>query len=732
MFHNGYLNMYLILLPVEKSGCEKMPRVMVITEKPSAAKRIAHALDDNKVPTEVKKRGASYYDCKRGVDSLIVVYALGHLFELKQTKKGWTYPRIETSWVPRYEIEKKATQTKPIINLIKKLSEEIDSFVVATDYDIEGSLIGYLTLLYGCGTDPKNAQRMIFSALTDSEIQRAFADRSNTLDFPMIEAGQVRHEVDWLYGINLTRALTLAVKNTAGWFKIVSTGRVQGPTLSYVAEREQEINLFVPHPFWVIHAKTMHNGVELELEYFKKRIENKSDAEIIARELDGTTAFVDSIKSKTTTQQPHPPFNLSTLQSEAYRHFGFKPSRTLAIAQSLYLEALISYPRTSSEKLPPTIDLKEILNGLAKIKNYASMVQQVFQAGDLTPVQGKKSDPAHPAIHPTGTRPTKRLTPSEKKLYDLIVRRFLALFGEAAVKEHLRADIKQDNHILYLRGLRILKPGWMEVYGPYAKTKERELPKISEGDSLLLSPVDSDERYTQPPSHFNPASLLKLLERENLGTKATRARIVDSIKSRGYTLNDKFELSTLGYALFETLEKYIPDILSPELTRYLEKEMNDIQQETKNREDVLSRAKEELLGLLENFKAQEESIGNDLVTGLQRYWKSKEEFGECPKCREGTLRVIRSSKTGKRFLGCSNYSEGKCDQTFPLPQKGDISPLDKNCPHCGFQMFQVTSSRRKWETCINWTECPGRKDELKALEEQRTKQTKKSVEEAKK
>jgi DNA topoisomerase-1 len=249
MFHNGYLNMYLILLPVEKSGCEKMPRVMVITEKPSAAKRIAHALDDNKVPTEVKKRGASYYDCKRGVDSLIVVYALGHLFELKQTKKGWTYPRIETSWVPRYEIEKKATQTKPIINLIKKLSEEIDSFVVATDYDIEGSLIGYLTLLYGCGTDPKNAQRMIFSALTDSEIQRAFADRSNTLDFPMIEAGQVRHEVDWLYGINLTRALTLAVKNTAGWFKIVSTGRVQGPTLSYVAEREQEINLFVPHHF---------------------------------------------------------------------------------------------------------------------------------------------------------------------------------------------------------------------------------------------------------------------------------------------------------------------------------------------------------------------------------------------------------------------------------------------------------------------------------------------------
>jgi DNA topoisomerase-1 len=605
--------------------------------------------------------------------------------------------------------------------LIKRLAKDVDSFIVATDYDIEGSLIGYLTLKYACKADPEQASRMLFSTLTDSEVQNAFDNMANTLDFPMIEAGQVRHEIDWLYGINLTRALTLAVKNTAGWFKIVSTGRVQGPTLSYVAEREQSINLFVPHPFWVIHAKTVHDCVEIELEYSKKRIDRKSDSKSIVRDLDGKTAHVDSINSKTSTQQPHPPFNLSTLQSEAYRHFGFKPSRTLAIAQSLYLDAVISYPRTSSEKLPQTLDMKEILNGLGKMKNYASMAKQVLQKGGLNPVQGKKSDPAHPAIHPTGSKPTKKLTPSEKKLYDLIVRRFLALFGDPATKEHLRADIRHEDHLLYLRGLRILKHGWMEFYGPYAKTNERELPEMAEGDPLLLSPVSDEEKYTQPPPRFNPASMLKLLEKENLGTKATRSRIVDSIKSRGYTLSDRFELSTLGYALFETLEKYVPEILSPELTRSLEKEMEEIQQELTNREDVLARAKDELLQLLENFKSQEEEIGNDLVTGLQRYWKSKEELGTCPKCGDGTLRVIRSAKTGKRFLGCSNYSEGKCNQTFPLPQKGDLSPLDKMCEHCGYQMFQVSSGRRKWETCINWTECPGRKEELKALEESRTK-----------
>ena len=135
-----------------------MSRVMLITEKPTAAKRIAHALDDNKAPTEVKKRGASYFDCKRGNDDLLVVYALGHLFELKQTVKGWTYPRMKTSWVPKYEVEKKAMQTKPIISLITKLAKEVDSFVIATDYDIEGSLIGYLTLKYACKADPMKAQ----------------------------------------------------------------------------------------------------------------------------------------------------------------------------------------------------------------------------------------------------------------------------------------------------------------------------------------------------------------------------------------------------------------------------------------------------------------------------------------------------------------------------------------------------------------------------------------------
>ena len=304
-----------------------LSRLMVVTEKPTAAKKIAVALDDAKSPKEIKKGKTSYFECNRGNDELIVVYAMGHLFELAQTEKGWTYPRLENEWVPKYEVDKKAANVKPIIALIKVLSKNIDKFVVATDYDIEGSLIGYLTLQYACKTDPSKAGRMRFSSLTENELVHAF-DNMHGLDFPLVESGQVRHEVDWLYGINLTRALTLAIKKAAGWFKIVSTGRVQGPALSYVAEREKEINLFVPLPYWEIQILAHHNNEELELEYFKKKISTESGSQEIVDSLSGKSAVVDKINKRTVTQQPHPSGKpVSSQEYEGDESFGLSNVR---------------------------------------------------------------------------------------------------------------------------------------------------------------------------------------------------------------------------------------------------------------------------------------------------------------------------------------------------------------------------------------------------------------------
>ncbi|TFG10799.1 DNA topoisomerase I [Candidatus Thorarchaeota archaeon] len=694
---------------------------MVISEKPTAAKKIAHALDESGAPQEIKRGKTSYFQCKRGANDLLVVHALGHLYELKQTEKGWKYPRLETEWVPRYEVDKKAKNVKPIISLIKKLSKEAEVFVVATDYDIEGSLIGYLTLKYACRTNPEDAQRMRFSTLTKNELQMAFDEQLGGLDFQMIESGHVRHEIDWLYGINLTRALTLAIKKAAGWFKIVSTGRVQGPTLTFVAERDQEVNVFVPLPYWIIVANGLYQGLELELEYSEKRIERKEKAEAVVADVKGKTATVQNVKKRKISQPALPPFNLSSLQSEAYRHFGFKPSRTLAVAQKLYLDALISYPRTSSEKIPESVDTKSILDSLGKMRNYKSIVQAILDSGKLVPRQGKKSDPAHPAIHPTGEKAERRLSSAEKKVYDLVVRRFLAAFGEDSIRETIRADLQCEEHIFYLRGIKTLKPGWTDFYGEYASREERELPRLTVGNQLQITSVENEEKTTSPPARYNPSSLLKMLERESLGTKATRSGIVDSLKSRGYTLNDRFEMSNLGYAAYETLQRYVPQLLSTEFTRGLEEQMERIQGRERSREQVLTSAKNDLLNLLESFKEREGEIGQALVAGLKRFWKEKEEIGPCPKCGSGTLLIIRSPKTGKRFVGCSNYRETGCDQTYPLPQKGSIQPLDKKCEYCGHPMLRVISRGRSWETCVNWADCPGRQDDLKELERRRKK-----------
>ncbi len=698
-----------------------MSKIMVISEKPTAARKLAFALDEHNAPQEIKKRGASYFECLRGGHAIYVVYALGHLFELKQVEKGWTYPRLDMEWVPKYEVDKKATNVKPIIRLIKRLAKEIDEFIIATDYDIEGSLIGYLTLRYACGIDSDDARRMIFSTLTKNELQKAYDEASTELDFPMIEAGQVRHEIDWLYGINLTRALTLAIKNASGWFKIVSTGRVQGPVLAMVVERDKKINVFVPIPYWNISAEGICNGSAIHLEYSRGRIDNRVKTVRIANGLQERKGTVGDIKRSIVSQPPPVPFNLGGLQAEAYRHFGFKPSRTLNLAQTLYLEGLISYPRTNSQKIPPTIDVKQILVQLSEQKSYKSIIKEIIGQKVLSPAQGKSTDPAHPAIHPTGERASRRLTPSEKRIYDLIVRRFLALFGKPAKKERARVEVKCNGHILVCRGQRLIEAGWMRYYGKYVTVQERVIPEMDIGDAVDIVRVDVEEKRTAPPRRYNPSSLLRLLEKKGLGTKATRAGIVDSVRSRGYTLNDRFEVSTLGYALFETLQKYVPTLLSPDFTRELQGEMDKILQGETDRETILAHAKESLLELLNSFKEQEDMIGRDLVNGLQRYWNESEEVGTCPTCKDGKMMIIRSPKTGKRFIGCSNYRQGTCDQTFPLPQKGRIVPLGKECPHCSHHMIKVGSGRRAFETCINWTECPGRKGALEKLEKQRAK-----------
>jgi DNA topoisomerase-1 len=397
----------------------------VITEKPDAAMRIASALDAAGRAKKAWEKGVPYYEAERG-GRIVVVPALGHLYAVTGEGKGRSqYPVFDLKWVPLYEAERGKSRIRVWLQSIAKLGRDADVFVDACDYDIEGSIIGYCILKYACGGKEQLAKRMKYSTLTREELQKAYAELLPHLDFALIEAGLARHEVDWLYGVNLSRALTLAAKKASGQYATLSTGRVQGPTLRFLALREKSIACFVPKAFWTVTAQFSVGGVVFEAEHEKKVFESLEEAQAVINACKGKAAEVESVDVQEFLQLPPLPFDLGALQSEAYRLFGYTPMRTSSIAQRLYLDALISYPRTSSQRLPPPIGYEAILKNLSRMREFTQLAGELLAKPELKPVEGKKMDPAHPAIYPTGKLPEKPLVGAERNVWNLVVKRLL-------------------------------------------------------------------------------------------------------------------------------------------------------------------------------------------------------------------------------------------------------------------------------------------------------------------
>ena len=381
---------------------------LIITEKPDAASRIASALDAEGKAEKKVESGVHYYVAKRHED-IVVVPALGHLYTVASKKRGKRgYPVFDFQWVPRYLAERGAARIRVWLKVISKLAENADKFIDACDYDVEGSIIGYSILKYACDGKETAAQRMKYSTLTKEELEHSYADPLSSLDFSLIEAGLTRHEVDWLYGINLSRALTAAAKNYSGRYATLSTGRVQGPTLNFLETRERRIKCFVPTPYWNIKAKVKVGRRVFEVEYEKNPVEIKAEAEAIidsCKDQDGETEKVELTEFQ---QMPPLPFDLGSLQSEAYRLFRYTPIRTSSIAQRLYLDALISYPRTSSQKLPPAIGYQVILKKLGKNREYAKLTAELLAKPVLKPTEGKKIDRPCPPRYLSHRKPAKQ------------------------------------------------------------------------------------------------------------------------------------------------------------------------------------------------------------------------------------------------------------------------------------------------------------------------------------
>jgi DNA topoisomerase-1 len=439
-----------------------------------------------------------------------------------------------------------------------------------------------------------------------------------------------------------------------------------------------------------------------------------------------TSAIVDACKGKNGEtekidvkkfqQMPPMPFDLGALQSEAYSLFGYTPMRTSNIAQRLYLDALISYPRTSSQKLPPAINYEAILKNLNKVPEYKKLTAELLAKTELKPNEGKKEDPAHPAIYPTGNLPERVLDNFERNIWDLVIRRFMAVFGEPAIRQSIKVCINVNGHHFYLRGRQTLKEGWLRFYKPYLRSEEILLPSLEEGQAINIKKVIVEDKFTKPPPRYNPGSLLKKMEETEIGTKATRAFIIQTLYDRKYVRDERMIVTDLGFEVLEVLEKYCPTVVSIRLTKELEEKMNKIQINGEKRENVLLDAVEILKPAADELKGKEKIIGEQLSNAIKRARLEERTIGICPICNTGKLMMIYSRRTGKRFVGCTNYFKGLCKASFPLPQKGTVRPLGKNCHGCGCPTVQVQiKGRRPWTLCFN-PKCPLKEERRKRIE----------------
>ena len=679
---------------------------LIITEKPSQARKLAEALADKKIK-ESKNKKISYYILEHNGKEITIVSSVGHLFNLaEKNKKGWTYPVFDLEWKPSYEIKKSAAFTKPYVETIKKLCKDASEIIVATDYDIEGSTIGWNIVKFIC--NKKDGKRMKFSTLTKDELIDSYENASKHLDFAQIEAGETRHFLDAIYGFNLSRALTLSIKAAGKGFKVLSTGRVQGPALKIIADRELEIKNFKSVPYWEIEliAKELNSWHE------RDKFWDEKEAKDVLKKIKEKKAIVSKIEKKEFKQNPPNPFDLTSLQLEAYRTLRISPKQTLEIAQELYTNGLISYPRTSSQKLPPSINYKKILEGLSKNKKYSQLCEELLKKRSLKPNDGKKEDRAHPAIYPVGLETS--LADRYEQLYDLIVHRFLATFSEDATRETntITTDVDGENFIA--KGTRTTNPGWHKFYGRFLILEEQELPKLKEKQELNVKEIKLHNNETQPPKRYTPASIIKKMESLGLGTKATRSEIIDTLYQRNYISDEPIKATQLGIKTVEALEKYTPRILDQKLTKHFEDEMEEIQDGKKHKNAVIKEAEESLTKVLLDFKEKEKLIGASLGEAYVETQIQESLIGKCPVCKDGTLRITYSKKTKSKFIACNKYPD--CKTTFSLPKFALIKPTKKECSSCQFPtLLVIRKGKRPYEHCLNQN-CPKKLEWIKQQE----------------
>jgi DNA topoisomerase-1 len=683
---------------------------LIVTEKNNSAKRIAEILGNG--AKSDKSYRVPYFTWSDSDGDHMAIGLKGHVLSP-------AFPDGYSNWQetdPKELIDAtliKEPTDKNVVRALRKVAKDADSIVIATDFDREGELIGLEALEEILEVNPGvegKVKRARFSALTREEIERAFADLDE-LSYDLANAGAARADIDLIWGATLTRAVSLATRRFGSNF--LSVGRVQSPTLALIVERELERRAHVAEPYWEVLARFEHPDGSFEAHHKEDRFWKRAEADAAVA---GTKSpgLVKEVGSRRNTRKPPVPFNTTSFASEASSRLGITPSRAMRIAEDLYMDGFISYPRTDNTVYPRSLPVRELVSSLVRIPEFEAAAPLL--EGELKPTRGKKETTDHPPIHPTQAPHAGTLDGPHRRVYELVARRFLATFSPPMITESTRADIEAGSETYFVRGSVVVDPGFAAIY-TYARSADEEIPKLEQGQRLAL---DGEpwilDKETQPPSRIGQGKLIEMMEERGLGTKATRSEIIQKLYDRGYVYGNPPVPSETGIAMYEAFKQFVPRMSTPEMTAELERDMDEIAAGETSKDEVLRISREMLHGTYDDVAGKREDLAKVIWAGMDE----DRILGPCKVCEKAgrkhedgspnMLRVIRARKSGKRFVGCQGWvadDPNSCDQTFPLPQRGDIFKLEDRCSICGEtpRVKVVPVRGRTWDLCLN-DDCP--------------------------
>jgi DNA topoisomerase-3 len=680
-----------------------MTKALIIAEKPSVANDIAKALG-----------GFTKHDEYFESDEFVLSSAVGHLLEIMvpeefDVKRGkWSFTHLPM--IPPYfalnPIAKTESRLKVLNRLIKR--KDVTTLINACDAGREGELIFRLIAQNAKAKQP--VKRLWLQSMTPNAIRDGFAHlRSDQDMLPLADAARCRSEADWLIGINGTRAMT-AFNSKEGGFYLTTVGRVQTPTLSIVVEREEKIKKFVSRDYWEVRAEFKcdagaYEGRWLDTKFKKdendperrpERLWNKAQADAIVGACQGKQGNVTE-EAKPTTSMAPALFDLTSLQREANGRFGFSAKNTLGLAQALYEKhKVLTYPRTDARALPEDyIDtVKNTLDVLKGLPNYHQFAKQILDKGWVRPNKrifdnSKISD--HFAIIPTGVAP-KNLSEPEQKLYDLVTRRFMAVFFPAAEFLVTTRFTEVEGHQFKTEGKVMTNPGWLAVYGKEATGADDKdganLVPVAKGEKVLTEQINANGLVTKPPARYNEATLLSAMEGagklmdsdelrdamagKGLGTPATRAAIIEGLLTEKYLLREGREMipTAKAFQLMTLLRGLgITELTAPELTGEWEFKLSQMEKGQISRDEFMR----EIAEMTEIIVKRAKEYNNDTIPGDYATLRTP-----CPNCAgvvKENYRRFACTKCDFSMSKTPGSRQFEVEEVEELLEKRTIGPL---------------------------------------------------------